>query len=210
MRLTPVLALAVLLIAQPSSIAAQAADPVAALSGDWKLNVQASTNPNGPEGSGAPARRRPLVGINDLMVHDILPEHIAPFREHEPIGREELQRFSAQVAMFRKAPPVLGIQATATDVVFAFDPDPAKGPIYKYTIDNRKSVMVTLAGPVDVKVTSNGKALRREIESRESLKVVEEYTPGADGKQLIVTVETRSSLVRMDKVEIKRVYDRIQ
>ena len=210
MRVNPVLALAVLLIATPTSVPAQTIDPVAALSGDWKLNVQASTNPNGPEGSGAPGRLGPFVDINLLMVRDILPEHIAHFREHEPIGSKELQRFNTQVAMFRRAPSLLGIQATAKDVVLALDPDPVNGPVYKYTTDNKKSVMVTPAGPLDVKVTSNGKALRREIASPESLKVVEEYTPSADGKQLIVTVETTSSLVRMDKVEIKRVYDRVQ
>ena len=112
--------------------------------------------------------------------------------------------------MFRKAPPLLGIKATAKDVTLAYDPDPAKGMIFKYTTDNKKSAMPTPAGPLDVKVKWNGKTLHREIESKESLKVVEEYTPSADGKQLIVTVETTNIMVRMDKVEIKRVYDRVQ
>ena len=56
----------------------------------------------------------------------------------------------------------------------------------------------------------NGKALQREIETKESLKVVEEYTVSADGKQLTVTVKTSNIMVRMVNVEIKRVYDRVQ
>ena len=126
------------------------------------------------------------------------------------LGKEELQRFNAHLALFRKAPPLLGIKATAKDVLLVYDPDPAKGLTFKYTTDNKKSVMTTPAGPVDIKVKWNGKTLRREAETKESLKVIEEYTPSADGKQLVVTVATTNIMVRMDKVEIKRVYDRVQ
>ena len=196
MRLKLVIAVAFLLVAQRASVLAQAPDPAVALSGGWKLNMEASVNPNGPEGPGAAPGRggrsgQPIVGGGDL-------------------GKEELQRFNTHLAMFRKAPPLLGIQATAKDVMLAYDPDPAKGLIYKYTTDNKKSVMTTPAGPIDIKVKWNGKSLRREIESKESLKVVEDYTPSADGKQLVVTVETTNIMVRMDKVVIKRVYDRVQ
>ncbi len=184
-----------------ASVAAQAAGP-AALSGGWKLNVEASINPNGPEsatpsGSGRGGRSNSGgrsggdVGGGDL-------------------GREELQRFNAHLAMFRHAPPLLGIQATATDVMLIYDPDPAKGLIYKYKTDNKKSKMVTPAGDLDVKVKWNGKVLHREVESKESLKVVEDYTVSDDGKQLVVTVVTTNIMVRMEKVEIKRVYDRTQ
>ena len=196
LKLAIVLAFLFVLGAQRESTLAQAADPAAALSGGWKLNMEASVNPNGPDGPGATVGRggrsgQSIVGGGDL-------------------GKEELQRFNAHLAMFRKAPPLLGIQATATNVILAYDPDPAKGPVYKYTTDNKKTVMTTPAGPLEVKVKWNGKVLHREIESKESLKVVEEYTPSADGKQLVVTVETTNIMVRMDKVEIKRVYDRVQ
>ena len=199
MRLKLVIAVAFLLVAQRAAVLGQAPDAAAALSGGWKLNMDASVNPNGPDGPGARAGRG--GGSSDS-------------RSGPPpggdLGKEELQRFNAHLAMFRRAPAMLGIQATAKDVVLAYDPDPAKGLIYKYTTDNKKSVMTTPAGPIDIKVKWNGKTLRREIETKESLKVVEDYTPSADGKQLVVTVETTNIMVRMVKVEIRRVYDRVQ
>jgi hypothetical protein len=199
MRLKFVLALGLLLVAQRASTFAQAADPAAALSGGWKLNMEQSVNPNGP-GTGRVGGR----GGDQFSNGQQGP------KPGGDLGKEELQRFNTHLAMFRKAPPLLGIQATAKDVMLAFDPDPSKNMSFKYTTDNKKSVMNTSAGPVDVKVKWNGKTLRREMETKESLKIVEDYTPSADGKQLIVTVETTNIMVRMDKVEIKRVYDRVQ
>lgn len=202
MRLKLVLALTSAIIANNAPVSAQTADPAAALSGGWKLNMEASVNPNGPDGPGAAARGG-RGGSNAQQ----------PMTGPPPggdLGREELQRFNAHLAMFRHAPPLLGIQATTKDVILAFDPDPAKGQVFKYTTDNKKTVMATPAGPVDIKVKWNGKTLRREVETKESLKVVEDYTPSADGKQLVVTIETTNIMVRMVKVEIKRVYDRVQ
>ena len=205
MRLKLIVAVAFLLVAQHASLlqaagstAVQAADPAAALSGGWKLNTEQSINPDGP-GTGRVGGR----GGDQFSRAGGPPPG-------GDLGKEELQRFNTHLAMFRKAPPLLGIQATAKDVMLIYDPDPAKGMTYKYTTDNKKSVMATPAGPVDIKVKWNGKTLRREIETKESLKIVEDYTPSADGKQLIVTVETTNIMVRMDKVEIKRVYDRVQ
>ncbi len=201
MRLKTVIAVAFVLAlgAQRASVLAQSADPAAALSGGWKLNMEASINPNGPDGPGARGGRG--------------GDFAAPGKGPSPggdLGKEELQRFNTHLSMFRKASPLLGIQATAKDVMLAYDPDPSKGQSYKYTTDNKKSVMTTPAGPVDVKVKWNGKALHREIETKESLKVVEDYTPSADGKQLVVTVDVSNIMVRMPKMEIKRVYDRVQ
>lgn len=200
MPLKLVSALALYAIATCIPVTAQATDPAAALSGGWKLNMEASVNPNGPDGPGARISAKAGGQFST-------PNGPPPGGD---LGKEELQRFTTHLAMFRKAPPLLGIQATAKDVMLAYDPDPAKGMIYKYTTDNKKSVMTTPAGPVDIKVKWNGKSLRREAETKESLKVVEEYTPSADGKQLTVTVETTNIMVRMVKVEIKRVYDRVQ
>ena len=195
MRLRLVLALALLAIVNRAHVSAQATDPTAALSGGWKLNTEASVNPNGPDGPGARGGR----GSGNFAAPGQGP---APGGD---LGAEELKRFNTHLAMFRHAPPLLGIQLTAKDVVLAFDPDPAKGMIYKYTTDGKKTVMTTAAGPVDIKVKWNGKVLRREIETKESLKVIEEYTPSADGKQLTVTVEATNIMVRMVKTEIKRV-----
>src|SRR5688572_20690309 len=200
MRLQPILAVAFFLVAQSPFMFAQAADPAAALSGGWKLNMEASINPNGPDGPGAKVSAKPGGQFSN-------PSGPPPGGD---LGKEELQRFNTHLAMFRKAPPLLGIQATAKEVMLVYDPDPAKGQTYKYTTDGKKSVMTTPAGPLDGKVNRNGKVLRREVESKESLKVVEEYTTSADGKQLVVTVETTNVMVRLPKVEMKRVYDRVQ
>ena len=203
MRLKPVLATLLLsLVTHPAAVFGQAADPAAALSGGWRLNVDASTNPNGPDGAGARSSRGGGGGGGDRV-------GVGPPPGGD-LGREEMQRFNAHLKMFRTAPPLLGIQATAKDVMLAYDPDPARGLIYKYTTDNKKSVMTTPAGPVDIRVKWNNTVLRREMETKESLKVVENYTVSADGKQLVVTVETSNIMVRMPKVEITRVYDRVQ
>jgi hypothetical protein len=201
MRLKFALAFAFLLLAQRASTFAQATDPAAALTGGWKLNMEQSTNPNGPDGPGAKTNTKAGGQFSNGQ------QGPPPGGD---LGKEELQRFMSHVAMFRKAPPLLGIQATAKDVMLVYDPDPAKGLSYKYTTDNKKSVMTTSAGPVDVKVKWNGKNLHREIETKESLKVVEEYALSADGKQLIVTVDTSSIMVKLPKTEIKRVYDKMQ
>jgi len=186
-----------------ATVSASAQDAPAALSGGWKLNLELSTNPNGPQaaadasGGGRGGRTNSGgrsggdVGGGDL-------------------GREELQRFNAHMAMFRKAPELLGIQATAKDVLLVYDPDPSKGLMYKYTTDNKKAKMATPAGELEVKVKWDGKKLRREVDSKESLKVVEVYEVSADGKQLTVTVDISNIMVRVPKVDIKRVYDRVQ
>ena len=200
MRLKIVLALAFLLLAQRASMFAQATDPAAALTGGWKLNMEQSINPHGPEGPGAKTNAKAGGQFSS-------PNGPPPGGD---LGKEELQRFNTHLAMFRKAPPMLGIQATAKDVMLIHDPDPSKGLSYKYTTDNKKSVMTTSAGPVDVKVKWNGKTLRREMETKESMKVVEEYAVSADGKQLTVTVDISAVMVKVSKAEIKRVYDRTQ
>lgn len=196
-----VIAAAVVAGAMDVSLGAQATDAAAALTGGWKLNMDASVNPNGPNGPGAAARGGRGGGDSRTGVGP------PPGGD---LGREELQRFNAHLAMFRQAPPLLGIKATDTEVVLAYDPDPAKGPVFKHTTDNKKSTMATPAGPVEMRAKWNGKVLHREIETKETLKVVEEYTVSADGKQLTVTVKTSSIMVRMPPVEIARVYDRVQ
>lgn len=201
MLLRMVVAAALVAGAAGLPVAAQAPDAAAALTGGWKLNMDASVNPNGPDGPGAVARggrggSDSRTGVGPPPGGDL--------------GREELQRFNMHLAMFRQAPPLLGIKATDKEVVLLYDPDPAKGPVFKHTTDNKKSTLATQAGPVEIRAKWNGKVLRREIETRESLKVVEDYTVSADGKQLTVTVKTSNIMVRMQNVEITRVYDRVQ
>ena len=126
------------------------------------------------------------------------------------LGREELARFTAQIMMFHTAPPLLGIRATAQEVLLATDPDPAKGMIYKHATDNKKMTLPTAAGPIDFKVKWDKNVLHREINTKESLKLVEDYTVSADGKRLTVTIKTSNIMVRMEKIAITRVYDKVQ
>ena len=179
--------------AGPQSGAASAA---AALNGGWKLNPQASVH---PDGEGKPVARG--QGISDNQ------------RGPGPggdLGREEAQRFNYHLTLFSKAPPLLGIQAAADQVMLAYDPDPAKGPVFKHATDNKKTSVPTQAGPVDIRVRWDGAKLPREIETPESLKITEEYVVSGDGKQLTVTVKRSSVMVRLPSLEIKRVYDRMQ
>jgi hypothetical protein len=185
-----------LLPAGAASPQSQAAAAAAALSGGWKLNPQASVNPDG-EGK-AVARGQ---GISDNQ------KGPGPGGD---LGREEAQRFNYHLTLFSQAPPMLGIQATAGQVLLAYDPDPAKGPVFKHATDNKKTSLATPAGPVEIRARWDGAKLRREIETAESLKVTEEYVVSADGKQLTVTVKRSSVMVRVPSLEIRRVYERVQ
>jgi hypothetical protein len=189
-----------------TTLAAQPPDIAAALTGGWRLNADASLNPDGVEAGvrGRGLRTGPDRGPNRTGVGSGPPPG-------GDLGAEEAQRMTTHLRMLRPAPDQLGIQATPKEVLMIFDPDPAKKMAAKYTTDNKKHVQETSAGPLEIKVKWQGRAsLRREITSRESLKVVEDYTPSADGKQLVVTVKISSAMARLPNVEIKRVYDRMQ
>jgi hypothetical protein len=205
----------------------QAQKEVPAISGVWKLNVAASTNPNGPappapsggrrgsgdagggggdqggggggaggggggggdEGGGASTRARAAEGGE--------------------LGAEELRRFNAMKALFFKAPPMMGIQATETDFKMILDPEKNVG--FQHKTDGKKQAVNTPAGPADFKVKWDGAKVRREAETKDSFHVVEEYTLSPDGKQLFVTVKADSRMVRAVQLgDIKRVYDRQQ
>ena len=174
----------------------QATTPAASLTGGWKLNPQTSVN---PDGEGKPVARG--QGLSDNQ------KGPGPGGD---LGREEAQRFNFHLSLFSKAPPLLGIQATAGQVMLVYDPDPAKGLVFKHSTDNKKASVSTPAGPIDIRARWDGAKLRREIETPESLKVIEEYVVSPDGKQLTVTVKRSSVMVRVPSIEIKRVYDRVQ
>jgi hypothetical protein len=186
---------------------------VPALSGVWKLNVEASTSPDGP----ASARGGSRSGGGGGRGADGLPTlgsgvqgSSGGFSGPPPggdLGPEELARFNAIKAYFFKAPVMMGVQATATDFKLLLDPEKNFG--YGHKTDNKKSPITTPAGPAEAKVKWDGAKLRREIETKDSYHLVEEYMLSADGKQLIVTVKADSQMVRnVQPAEIKRVYDR--
>lgn len=199
---------------------AQAPKEVPNLSGVWKLNVAASTNPDGPAPP-APARGR-RGGGGDTGGGDQGgggqgggggDEGGGGSRvrsaEGGELGAEEMKRFNASKALFFKAPPMMGLQATATDLKIILDPEKNAG--YQHKLDGKKQTIPTPAGPADFKAKWDGPKLRREAETKESLHVIEDYSLSPDGKQLIVTVKADSRMVRAVQTgDIKRVYDRQQ
>lgn len=174
-----------------ASVAAQS--DVSQMSGVWKLNVTASTNPDGPP---APAKGGGRVDRPQGEGAD-----------GGELGKEEAARFNAIKAMFFKAPPMMAIQATPTDFKMLLDPEKKLG--FAHTTDNKKQSLQTPAGPADFKTKWDGKKLRREVETKDTFHLVEEYVLSADGNQLIVTLKADSRMVRdVQKGDIRRVYDR--
>lgn len=168
-----------------------AQNDVPELSGVWKLNVAASTNPNGPP----PPPRQKGGGAPENSI------------EKSTLSADEQQRFNAIKALAFKAPEMMGLQATATDFRMLLDPATKQG--FAHHTDNKKQTLSVPGGPADFKVKWDGKKLRREYETKDSFRCVEEYALSPDGSQLIVTVKADSGMVRNVQVgDIKRVYDR--
>jgi hypothetical protein len=198
------------------------------ISGTWKLNVEASTNPNGPAAAAASlGRTRGGGGGGDTgggggggaAGGGGGDEGGGGGMRAAPAGAVidpvENQRLQTTLAGFRQAPPMLGMQSTPGNVLIAFDPDPTKGKAWKHTTDDKKATVPTPWGQMEAKVKWNGDTLHREMVMHNAgdFKVVEEYKLSPDGKQLIVTLKTTSVMSptpKIQQVEIKRVYDRAQ
>lgn len=204
------LALAVAAFGMPTMAASQAGAPE--LSGVWKLNVDASTNPNGPPAARGGGGRRGGGGGGGGSASGGGGgggEGGGPAngQEASTLSPQEQQRFNAIKAMAWKAPEMMAIQATPTDFKMMLDPATKAG--FAHKTDNKKQTLEVPGGPADFKVKWDGKKLRREYETKDSFKCVEEYSLSADGQQLIVTVKADSGMVRNTQVgDIKRVYDR--
>jgi hypothetical protein len=204
------------------------------MSGVWKLNVDASTNPNGPVPQAQAAGARRSSGGGDAGAGGVGTGGGgvgggggaaggggdegggggASFggvggSAGGALGAEEMRRFNAMKTFLFKAPPMMGIEATATDFKMLIDPEKKLG--YQHKTDNKKQPLNTPGGPGEFKVKWDGAKLRREIETPDTLHVIEEYTLSPDGKQLIVTIKADSRMVRnVQTGDIKRVYDRQQ
>jgi hypothetical protein len=188
------LAAFVLMFVAAVPLAKAAGQDVSAMSGVWKLNVEASTNPNGTPQK-PPARGQRGGGDGDDAGGNL--------------GKEEMTRFNTMKKMFWEAPPMMGIQATATDFKMLLDPVKKLG--YAHKTDNKKQTVATPNGPADFKVRWEGPKLKREVDTPDTLHVLEEYSLSADGKQLIVTVKAESRMVfNVQNGDIRRVYDRQQ
>ena len=228
---------AALIMPPPAAPAAAAGQATPALSGTWKLNVEASTNPSGPaaprsargrgeaggEGGGAAGGGTGGAGAGGSGGdaggrggdagearsggggggggYGTTVGGGAP-----TLSREEQARVDAVLFQFRQAPAVLAIQTAAKDVVLAYNA--GTGPTFKHATDNKKQELKSNVGVIVFKVKWDGKKLKREIETQDDLKIVEEYALSPDGRQLIVTVKSSHPVVRIPGVEIKRVYDR--
>jgi hypothetical protein len=212
---TIAVALTMLSVSLSTSAAAARQKTLPAITGVWKLNVEASTNPSGPA-SAAPASARGAArsgsdgggGASGGGGGDEgSGRPVSGGAAGGSLGAEEQRRFNAMKTQFFQAPPMMGLEATATDFKMLLDPATKRGYVHK--TDNKKQSLVTPAGPADFKIKWEGPLIRREIETPDTLHVVEEYTLSADGKQLIVTVKADSRMVRnVLTTEIKRVYDR--
>ena len=207
--------------ATPSATAQSAGRAVPDISGSWKLNVEASTNPNGPQakplraggGEGDESGGRGTIagaGQGATAGGAGLANSGGPTSAQ--LGREEMQRFNVMLQSYRVAPQTMDIKATAGAVTLAYNPP--KGPVFTHTTDNKKQPLNTRVTKVSIKAKWEGATLRRESETEETLKVVEDFTLSPDGRQLIVTVKTTSRMVRLPDAEakapIRRVYDRVQ
>jgi hypothetical protein len=189
--------------------------PLPAITGVWKLNVEASINPSGPGGAQPAGARGAARGGGEGGGgasgggggDEGGGRPVSGGAAGGSLGAEELRRFNTMKTQFLQAPPMMGLEATATDFKMLLDPATKRG--YAHKTDNKKQSLVTPAGPADFKIKWEGPRLRREIETPDTLHVVEEYTLSPDGKQLVVTVKADSRMVRnVLTTEVKRVYDR--
>ncbi len=195
----------------PLARAGNALQNVPPMSGVWKLNLEASTNPHGPKpaASGAPRSGRTGGGGDNAGGGGEGGGSATRSAEGGSLGAEETRRFNASKALFFQAPEMMALEATATDFRMLLDPVKKFG--YQHKTDNRKQSIVTPAGPADFKVKWDGTRVRREIETPDTLHIVEEYALSADGRQLIVTLKADSRMVRNVQIgDIRRVYDRQQ
>jgi hypothetical protein len=215
-------ALAVNLTAQPK--------PIPPFDGVWKLNVEASTNPNGPpppargrggrgggRGGGGAAPGGPSFAVGFAAVQEggsggsgggagNIGGSAGGTIGNSLSGEEEV-RFNQMRDFLLTAPAMMGVQATATDFTLVLDPVKKLG--FQHKLDNRAVALNTAGGPGQFKARWDGSKIRREVETKESLKVTEDYELSRDTKQLIVTVKYDAIMVRMQKMDVRRVYDRV-
>lgn len=182
------------------------------LTGVWVLNAGASTNPDGPPPPARGGTRKPGGGGGGSSGGggggDEGGGGPANRTDATTLSGDEQKRFNAMKAMVFKAPPVMQLEATATDFKMLLDQKTNFG--FQHKLDNKKQSLTTPAGPADFKAKWDGKKVHRELEAKETpFRCVEEYSLSPDGKQLIVTVKADSGMVRnVQTADIKRVYDR--
>jgi hypothetical protein len=213
--LTAAISVLPLAAAAPDGGAAQ--EP--AMSGTWKLNVEASENPNGAERPAACARPgRGGGGGNQGFAGGggggggsdfggaTLPG--ASGAAGGSLSPAETVRFCARLNLLYDAPPMMGVNATETDFMMLLNPETKYG--FAHKTDNKRQQLETPGGPGEFRVKWDDEKIVREVETADSLEIKEEYELSPDGKQLIVTLEASSRMLRVPDAKIRRVYDRQQ
>lgn len=193
---------------------------VPAMTGVWKLDVEASENPNGadrptgcanPMRAGGEGRDRGFgsggsVGGSDTAGGVALPG--ASGAAGGALGPAEMARFCNMLNQFYVAPEMMGLQVTQTDFMQLLNPETKFG--YMHKTDNKSQDLNTPGGAGEFKVKWDKTKIVREINTEDSLKMIEAFELSADGSQLIVTLEASSRMVRVPDPKIRRVYDRQQ
>ena len=78
-------------------------------------------------------------------------------------------------------------------------------------LNKAAEIKETPVGSLQIKAKWDKGKLHREIETRDAVKVTEDYELSPDGKQLFVNIKTESRVVRnVQTAPIRRVYDRAQ
>jgi len=213
------------ILATGVSASDQKADP-ALISATWKLDNAASTNPNGPNAASGPAPRSGGGGggfsggggggggsdAGGQSAGGGGNRGTGGGAGGGTLGNEERARFYAMLKILEHAPAQLVIAATDKDVTITADD--AK-PFHHMT-DGKKEDLPTgnkSFGNLEIKTKWEGASLKREIKTVDGLTVIESYTPSADGKQLVVSLDLKSQVERLadaQRVPIKRVYVRSQ
>jgi hypothetical protein len=206
MQRAAVCAAAAVAIAVSAPAALDARQDPAAMSGKWKLNVEASTNPNGPatgraRGGGGGGRDAGSGG-------NYASGASGSTTDRTTLSAEEQQRLDLTKKMLWTAPTILTVEASATDVQIAYE----SAQPFKQAANNKAAeIKETPIGPLQIKAKWDKAKLHREIETRDAIKVTEDYELSPDGKQLFVTIKTESRVVRnVQTAPIRRVYDRAQ
>ncbi len=223
LKVGPVVLVAAALVGLPTLAVDLTAQPkqIPPFEGVWKLNVEASTNPNGPPpparrgGGGARGGGRGGGASFAVGFQGGGSGGSGGFAGggggNETIGNslsgEEQVRFDNMKNFMLTAPPMMGLSATATDFTIVLDPIKKLGFVHK--LDNKAVALNTAGGPGQFKARWDGSKIRRELETPESLKITEDYELSKDNNQLIVTVKYAAVMVRMQKMDVKRVYDRV-
>jgi hypothetical protein len=228
MKLGPAVLVAAALVGLPALAVDVTTQPrqIPPFDGVWQLDAAASTNPNGPPpparrggGGGRGGRGQSSAGLAGGVLLAMAPTAQNGGSGAPNIGGgaggtignslsgEEEVRFNRMRDFLLTAPPMMGLAATATDFTIVLDPVKKLG--FQHKLDNKGVALNTAGGPGEFKAKWDGSKIRREVETAESLKVTEDYELSKDTNQLIVTVKYDAVMVRMPKVDVKRVYSRV-